>query len=233
MLDKDNKYTKMQLSEYNKMASNWSETNRNPVVGSFDMHNNWNEYENLFLRLKNQDELIGLDWACGPGRNIVKYKDRFKQLDGVDLSPVNIENAKGYLKNNSITNSELYISNGVDLDIIESDKYNFVMSTIALQHICVYDIRFSILSEVYRVLKKGGMITFQMGFGSPSPKTVGYYENFYDATGTNRACDVCVESPEQIKKDLLKIGFGEFQHIIGRAGPGDGHPNWIYFSAIK
>lgn len=233
MENKDNKYTKMQLNEYNKEASRWSESNRNPVVGSFDNHNKWQDYEHLFTNLQNQSELIGIDWACGPGRNIVRYKDRFKRLDGVDISPVNIEKAVGYLKNNGIVDSNLYVSNGVDLDIIESNTYDFVMSTIALQHICVYDIRFSILSEIHRILKPGGMITFQMGFGSPSPRTVGYYENFYEATGTNRKCDVCVESPSQIEGDLNKIGFKYFKYVIGQVGPGDIHPNWIYFNAVK
>lgn len=233
MVDKNNKYTKMQKNAYNSMASQWTENDRNPVVGTFDKHNKWKEYENLFLNLKNQSELIGLDWACGPGRNIVKYKGRFKRIDGVDISPVIIEKAKGYLKNNGITDSNLYVSNGVDLDIIQSNTYDFAMSTIAFQHICVYDIRFSILSDIYRILKPAGMITFQMGFGSPSPRTVGYYENFYEATGTNRACDVCVESPDQIKNDLVKIGFTDFKYVIGNVGPGDNHPNWIYFSAVK
>lgn len=233
MVNKDNKYTKMQLNEYNKEASRWSESNRNPVVGSFDNHNKWQDYEHLFTNLQNQSELIGIDWACGPGRNIVRYKDRFKRLDGVDISPVNIEKAIGYLKNNGIVNSNLYVSNGVDLDIIESNTYDFAMSTIALQHICVYDIRFSILSEIHRILKPGGMITFQMGFGSPSPRTIEYYENFYDATGTNRKRDVCVESTNQIEGDLNKIGFKDFKYVIGQVGPGDIHPSWIYFNAVK
>jgi len=233
MVNKDNKYTTMQKNQYNALAGQWNEQNRNPVVGSFDGHNMWPDYENLFINLENQSDLIGIDWACGPGRNIVKYKGRFKRLDGVDISSVNIEKAKGYLENNGITNSKLYVSNGVDLDIIESNTYDFAMSTIALQHICVYDIRFSILSEIHRILKPGGMIAFQMGFGSPSPRTVGYYENFYDAKGSNRICDVCVESTDQIEGDLTKIGFKDFKYVIGQVGPGDIHPNWIYFNAVK
>ena len=222
----------MQLNAYNKDASRWSEQNRDPVVGSFDRHNNWNDYEHLFKRLNNQSELIGLDFACGPGRNIVKYNSRFKRLDGVDISPVNIEKAKNYTSSKEIK-SNLYVSSGVDIDVVPPNEYDFVMSTIALQHICVYDIRYSIMKDIHRVLKDGGVFTAQMGFGSPSPKTVGYYENFYDAKGTNRACDVCIETPDQLEKDLLEIGYKDFQYIIGPVGPGDVHPNWIYFSALK
>lgn len=232
MLESANKYTQMQLNQYNSLASGWSEENRDPVVGSFDAHNQWADYENLFTNINTQSEKIGLDFACGPGRNIVKYSNRFKRLDGVDISPVNIENAKKYISSNSIE-SNLYVSNGVGIDCIESDIYDFVMSTIALQHICVYDIRYSIMKDIYRILKDGGIFTAQMGFGSPSPATVGYYENYYDADGTNRTCDVCIETTEQLDKDLFEIGFKDFHYVIGPVGPGDIHPNWIYFNCTK
>lgn len=232
MVEANNKYTQMQLNEYNVTALEWSEENRDPVVGAFDRHNNWPDYEFLFETIENQSEKIGLDFACGPGRNIVKYKNRFKRLDGVDISPINIQKAKDYLKNNNIE-SNLFISNGVNIDIIESNEYDFVMSTIALQHICVYDIRYSIMNDIFRVLKNDGIFTAQMGFGSPSPMTVGYYENYYDATHTNRACDVCIESPEQLANDLFKIGFKSFNYKITNVGPGDIHPNWIFFNAKK
>lgn len=232
MLQSDNKYTKMQLDFYNYEASIWSEQNREPVVGSFDAHNNWEDYENLFTEIQNQKEKVGLDFACGPGRNIVKYSHRFKRMDGVDLSPINIEKAKEYTKNNGIY-SELYTSSGIDINVVPSEKYDFVMSTIALQHICVYDIRYSIMSDIFRVLKTDGIFTAQMGFGSPSPMTVGYYENYYDATGTNRRCDVCVETTEQLENDLIKIGFKDFKYVITNVGPGDCHPHWIFFNCKK
>ena len=232
MINKENKYTQMQLNLYNGLASEWSEANRDPVVGSFDSHNNWNDYDNLFQRLENQSELIGLDFACGPGRNIVKYNGRFKRLDGVDISPVNIGKAQSYTSNRGIE-TVLYTSTGTDISVVSSNEYDFVMSTIALQHICVYDIRYSIMKDIHRVLKGGGVFTAQMGFGYPSPQTVGYYENYYDAESSNRACDVCIESTEQLEKDLLEIGYKDFQYIIGPVGPGDIHPNWIYFSCVK
>ena len=232
MLNKENKYTQMQLNEYNNMAKLWSEQNREPVVGSFDMHNDWPDYEFLFERINNQSHQIGLDFACGPGRNLVKYSRRFKRLDGVDISPVNIEKARNYTTNYGVT-PNLYTSNGIDIGVVPTDEYDFVMSTIALQHICVYDIRYSIIKDIHRVLKDGGIFTAQMGFGSPSPMTVGYYENYYDAEGTNRKCDVCIENIEQLTNDLFKIGFRDFEYKISKVGPGDCHPNWIYFSCIK
>jgi ubiquinone/menaquinone biosynthesis C-methylase UbiE len=232
MIDNNNKYTKMQRDFYNYQASSWSEENREPVVGSFDAHNNWPDYDFLFERLNNQYQKIGLDFACGPGRNLVKYSRRFKRLDGVDISSINIEKARTYT-NNNLVSPNLYVSNGIDISDIPNNEYDFVMSTIALQHICVYDIRYSIMKDIYRVLNDGGIFTAQMGFGSPSPMTVGYYENYYDAEGTNRICDVCIENIEQLTNDLFNIGFKDFEYKITRVGPGDIHPNWIYFSCIK
>jgi ubiquinone/menaquinone biosynthesis C-methylase UbiE len=232
MLTKDNKYTKMQLDHYNQVAVNWNENDRDHVVGSFDLHNQWKDYENLFTRIENQSEKIGLDFGCGPARNLVKYGQRFKRLDGADISPVNLEKAKEYTQKNGLE-PNLYLTDGVGLGETPSDTYDFVMSTICLQHICVHEIRYSIFKDMFRVLKSGGIITAQMGYGSNSPLSVGYYENYYDAPSTNRACDTMVESPDQLEKDLLEIGFTDFQYVIAQTGPGDAHPNWIYFSAKK
>ena len=233
MVSKENKYTQMQLNQYNSLAGSWSENDKDWVVGSFDAHNNWADYENLFKDFHNKSEMIGLDFACGPGRNLVKYKDLFKRLDGVDISPVNIEKAKSYTANNGITNINLYVNNGIDLQCIDSNIYDVIMSTIALQHICVYDIRKSYFKEFYRILKNDGIFTAQMGYGNTLDRAVDYYDNFYDAIATNRGCDTRVTSPDQLEKDLTQIGFKNFKYVIAKTGPGDSHPNWIYFNAKK
>ena len=48
MTTSHNKYSQMQLNAYNSMASEWSIDNRDPVVGSYDFHNEWKDYELLF-----------------------------------------------------------------------------------------------------------------------------------------------------------------------------------------
>lgn len=230
----DNRYTQMQLNQYNNEATNWSELTRDWVVGRFDGHNHWKDYENLFTRFTNESEMIGLDFGCGPGRNLVRYNKRFKRLDGVDISPVNIEKAKDYTTRNNVE-TNLYVNNGVDLQEIESATYDFVMSVIVFQHIAVHKIRYGLMSEIHRVLKPGGFFTAQMGYGPPShgKPSVDYYENFFEAKVTNGYCDTRVESPSQLENDLLKIGFRDFEYTIGEVGPGDAHPNWIYFSVVK
>ena len=233
MVEYNNKYTNMQLKQYDTEARMWSENYRDPVVGGFDDHNAWEDYSLLFTEIDNPSEKIAIDFACGPGRNLVKYKDLFKRLDGVDISPVNIEKAKSYTANNGITNINLYVNNGIDLQCIDSNIYDVIMSTIALQHICVYDIRKSYFKEFYRILKNDGIFTAQMGYGNTLDRAVDYYDNFYDAIATNRGCDTRVTSPDQLEKDLTQIGFKNFKYVIAKTGPGDSHPNWIYFNAEK
>jgi ubiquinone/menaquinone biosynthesis C-methylase UbiE len=234
-LSSENKYSKLQKAQYEREANEWSVENRNPVVGSFDAHNSWNDYENLFKNMSNLSEKKVLDFGCGPGRNLVKYEKTFKQIDGIDISEKNLEKAIEWIQYNNLNVNKfrLYISNGIDCSNVENNEYDIIISTICLQHICVYEIRYNIFKEFYRILKKGGHIAIQMGYGKNSPQTVGYFDNFYEASGTNRTCDVCIENPNQIESDLQSIGFKNFQYTIGQTGPGDCHPNWIYFNVEK
>ena len=106
------------------------------------------------------------------------------------------------------------------------------MSTITLQHICVYDIRFNYLKEFYRVLKPGGLLSIQMGYGEGKAGAVDYYCNNYDATSTNSNCDTMVTDVEQPINDLGKIGFKDIQVFV-RPSYSDKHPQWIYCKATK
>ena len=87
-------YIKMQFDHYEKAANKWSLENRNPVVGGYHKHDNWEDYDEYLFKRFNTEDLIALDYGTGPGRNIIKFNDRFKRIDGVDIGKKNIENAK-------------------------------------------------------------------------------------------------------------------------------------------
>ena len=230
-----NTYTVMQKNSYEQEATRWDLNNLDPVVGSFHAHNNWKDYEYLFKDISDLNNKIVLDFGCGPGRNIVKYKNQFLKIDGVDIGENNLKNAKLWIEHNNfdVNSVDLILCNGVDLQNIEDSKYDIVMSTICMQHICVHEIRFNYFKEFYRVLKPNGYITFQMGYGTARPKSVDYYANNYDVFGTNGECDTQVTDPKQLETDLLKIGFTNFNYYIRPTGPGDLHSNWIFFNAQK
>ena len=140
---------------------------------------------------------VGLDFGCGCGRNVQNLWWRFKRMDGVDLSFGNLVHAHENLVSVGCPPDRyrLFQANGVDLGNLASDEYDFVMSTIVMQHIAVYDIRFQYLMEFFRVLRPGGLLSFQMGYGEGYGKA-GYYDNHYDAESTNSFHDTTVTSPD-------------------------------------
>lgn len=227
-----NDYSEMQYMFYDEQAKKWETVRRNPLVGSFDDHNNWKDYEYLFDGFSTKGK-VALDFGCGVGRAIALYWHRFDRIDGADISQEALNKVQVWLDYNHIQQKPtLYKTNGKDLRDVPSDTYDIVYSTITLQHICVHDIRFTILQDIFRVLKSGGWFTAQMGYGK-HPESVGYYENFNEATVTNGGMDTRIEDISNLESDLEKIGFINCRYVLGNVGPGDKHDKWIYFRAKK
>ena len=228
MINKENKYTQMQKAQYAFGTSNHEEHNRN------------SDYWDILLSdLKDKekwDGKIALDFACGRGRNITNMFNLcdLNRIDGIDISQGNItQNEQEYIKQNS----NWYCNNGTDVSELKDNEYDFIMSTIALQHIPVYDIRKSLITDLLRTLKPGGLFSFQMGYGhgleSQLGRRVSYFENYYDAPGTNSMCDIRVNNEQDIIKDLTEIGFVNITTEVRDSYSDDGHPQWIYVKCYK
>jgi ubiquinone/menaquinone biosynthesis C-methylase UbiE len=229
MIKIDNSYTNMQKNQYFEGTSNHEE------------HNSNSDYWDILLGdLKNSDEWSGksaLDFACGKGRNVINIHNlsSWEKVDGVDISQGNIDHCISEYKDYK---SSWYCNNGVDLQEIPSDNYDFVMSTIALQHIPVYEIRRNILEEIYRVLKTEGLFSFQMGYGNNLNDVYGrprsaYYDNVYSATKTNSEYDVRIQNESEVIDDLTSIGFVNISTEIRDSFSDSGHPQWIYVKCYK
>lgn len=228
-------YLQMQKSLYDDEASMWSLSNRNFVVGSYDEHNNWSDYDNFLFKDFDTTNLKSLEYGCGPGRNLIRFSNRFKKIDGTDISEINIEKAKLNLKENGVTNSEVFPCDGKSIPC-ENENYDVIFSVICLQHIACYDIRFSIFEEIYRTLKPGGKFCFQMGFNNKPNRYIvsSYYENSTEAKSTNGAHDVAFDNEDYLKDDLLnKLKFKNYKSDIRAAGPGDAHMSWIWVQVEK
>ena len=200
------RYIKMQKLFYDHYASK-SVYNRKDkidlVVWGYDLHDKWEDYDKYLMKYVDETykNKIALDFACGPGRNIIRYHDKFLRIDGADISKVNIENAIKNLQFAGIEVPNLYVTSGYDCGSVDDSSYDFIFSTIAMQHICVYEIRFQILQAIFKALKNNGRISIQMGFGKKRGLSADYYANHYWALGTNSFFDTRVDSPEQIKND--------------------------------
>lgn len=231
-MDASNPYTQMQKQTYDRDASKWSLNEKYWVIGGYETHNAWADYNLLFKGIDTLSDKKVLDFGCGPGRNLVKYAGVFKRIDGVDISEINLEKAKILLQDSllDVSRFTLYPCNGVDISSVPTASYDILMSTIAFQHICVHQIRVNYLKDFFRVLAPGGTLTMQMGFGKSS-YGVDYYANNYAALTTNGGCDTRVDTVDQIKSDVENVGFVNFRHVIRPVGPGDSHPNWIFFQA--
>lgn len=229
MINPDNKFSQMQRRVYAEEAAKWTMENRDPVVGSWDAHQKWEDYDLLFRRLDTKN-MVALDFGCGPGRMIERYSDIFKRIDGVDICKENIANARKLIG----LESWFWTVNGIELDGIDSSSYDLIYSTICLQHIPVYDIRLNLFREFYRVLKSGGWFTAQMGYGeTDDPRGIYYYDNKWDAQETNGGCDVIVHDTIPLITDLTKCGFDKVSWQVRPCGPNDWHPNWIFFRGQK
>lgn len=219
----------MQKGAYENGTSNHEEHNDNPdywdiLLGDLKQSAKWTNKS-------------ALDFACGKGRNVINLHKlvTWQTVDGVDISQVNINYCVETYKDYT---SHWYCNNGIDLQDIQSNKYDFVMSTIALQHIPVYDIRRSLVEDILRVLKPGGLFSFQMGFGPDLSDSIGrpkahYYENVLDARGTNSNHDVRIQNENEIVQDLVDIGFVDISTDVRPSYSDYGHPQWIYVKSYK
>ena len=228
MANKDNNYTQMQKRSYHNGTSNHPE------------HNDNTDYWDILLGdLKDSDKWggkVALDFASGKGRNVTNLLSlcNWSRVDGVDISEGNIEFCK-MLYGTRMSN--WYCNNGVDVSDLNDNEYDFIMSTIALQHIPVYDIRKSLITDLFRTLKPGGLFSFQMGYGEGLESPLGprseYYANTYDAHGTNSHHDVRVHNESDVIDDLTNMGYVNITTEVRDAFSDSGHPQWIYVKAYK
>jgi ubiquinone/menaquinone biosynthesis C-methylase UbiE len=235
MMKNKKDYLKMQSDHYEGYAEAWSLTYRDPVVGSYDAHNDWPDYDTYLFKDFDTSGLVALDYGCGPGRNIIEFHDRFGRIDGVDIAQTNLDKAKINIEHNGIELPNLYLTPGDSLSMIKDNTYDVFFAVICFQHICVHEIRFNILKEAYRILKPGGKLCFQMGYGGKvHTETAGYYDNVYDAITTNGHADVSITDESELSNDLVnKIGFKNYKSDIRPTGPGDNHRNWIWVQVEK
>ena len=231
------KYNKMQIKSYKDYTKNYEDA-KNLCVGNFEAHERY-PYEDFLLEEYKGKKDSALDFACGMGRMMNRMFAEFQVVDGVDLSRENIKYAEKYLHEKGIDSKRytLFQSDGKGVNGINK-KYNFIYSTIALQHISVYTIRRKIFSDLFDLMEDGGQGCFQMGFGYDNG--VHWFDNNFTARSTNGGSDVCIPNNdhlESIAEDFKSIGYSNIKfnfHISPHPEWGDKyHPIWLFISLSK
>ena len=231
------RYQDMQETAYKKYTKNFDDS-KNLCVGSFEVHEQY-PYDEYLLEHYSGNSKAALDFACGMGRMMNRMQKYFEKVDGVDLSQENLDHARNFLKGKGISDNKfsLFKSDGIGVKVINK-KYDFIYSTIALQHICVHSIRLEIFKDLYHLLNDDGSCCFQMGYGWDNG--LNWFENNYVARSTNAGSDVAIPNSyhlEDISKEFASIGYKNIQYefkITPHPELGNKyHPIWIFIHMEK
>lgn len=150
------------------------------------------------------------DFGCGCGRNLVNLSTLadWETIDGCDISKSNAEYAQQWYIDNTISPAacKTWENNGKDIQPIPYG-YDFIMSHIVFQHISNYDVRYSIMKDMYDSLNEGGLCSLHfMDLGQSVP----YFEN------SDKWLNCRVENEQYLIDDFNKIGFQNVRIETGR-----------------
>ncbi len=231
-----------QANEYSEFQKEfYTAETPNMRVENHRSHNRNPDYWNILLGPVREDSArwagkVALDVGCGCGRNVLNLSRLalWSSVDGADISGPNCEETRRLMREHApevpVTTFE---TNGFELDGVPDSRYDFVMSTIVLQHICVHEVRFNLMREVFRVMRPGGLFSFQMGFGENQREHATYFENAYHARATNDGFDVAITNPSDLVGDLEQIGFAHVTYRLTGPWDNERHPQWIWVKASR
>lgn len=101
-----------------------------------------------------------LDFGCGLGRMTRAFADRFDECVGVDISEGMVRGAREL--NENVDGVTFVVNHADDLRLFGDCTFDFVYSTIVLQHIPDRQTIESYIAEFCRVLRPGGLAVFQL-----------------------------------------------------------------------
>jgi ubiquinone/menaquinone biosynthesis C-methylase UbiE len=107
-----------------------------------------------------------LDFGCGVGRLTRALGARFESALGVDISVAMVDQARGL--NEGFPACEFRVNASSDLAQLETRSFDFVYSSIALQHIpTVHEIQ-QYVTDFLRVARPDGLVVFGLPYYIPS-----------------------------------------------------------------
>lgn len=100
-----------------------------------------------------------LDFGCGVGRLSRPLAERFRECVGLDISEGMLKLAREL--NEDRPNCRFVVNAAPDLEQFESGSFDFVYSSLVLQHMPSEEIVEKYVGEFLRVLRPGGLAVFQ------------------------------------------------------------------------
>ena len=149
---------------------------------------------------------LGFEYGCGAGRNLLNLlvAGPFARVDGIDISKSNARNSMRFIEDNLGKGRTIVTQgNGYSCHPFPSNSYMFVISHQVFIHIPNRKIRKSILLDLVRILKPGGMAVIHFKTMSSA---VGYEEN-HDRFPKN--VTVSIADKNLLLEDFLSVGFAE------------------------
>ncbi len=101
-----------------------------------------------------------LDFGCGVGRLTRALAKYFQHCCGVDISEKMIAIAREL--NGSFPNCEFLLNDRPDLSTLPSDSFDLVYTARVLQHLPSPSLVECFIRELYRVVRPGGLLVFQL-----------------------------------------------------------------------
>lgn len=169
---------------------------------------NWDSTEG-HLKLLNIPSNINsiLEVGCGIARLLKEINKDIEHCVGVDASQSMIDEGKEYCKDTDI--ELLKCSGEGNIPIPLKDYFDFAFSIITFQHIPNTETVKKYISEMYRLLKFGGKIRFQILSTNEFPdKDLWSYHN-----------------PEELINYMKTLGFNEIKK--------EGSGRWTFIEGVK
>jgi SAM-dependent methyltransferase len=102
-----------------------------------------------------KEELAILDWGCGRGRAVAKFREMGYRSFGVDIDEMPIKNSENFFSSIGLCSEELLkVLNSNNISPFPNESFHVIYSEQVFEHIENMD---AVAKEMYRIMKKGGI----------------------------------------------------------------------------
>jgi ubiquinone/menaquinone biosynthesis C-methylase UbiE len=120
-----------------------------------------------------------LDFGCGLGRVTRGLAGHFEECVGVDISEDMVRGARE--ANADVGNVSFVVNRAGELGRFDNEAFDFVYSTIVLQHVPDTEQIEAYIGEFCRVLRPGGLVVFQLPSHIPAVYRLQWRRRLYGA----------------------------------------------------